>query len=54
MIQAVYLNNQAFRMAIKIDDVRPDGMLTPEFQVLQLMIPQGLPQQAFCACHAHP
>jgi len=39
-------------MAKEIDDVWPDGMLTPEFQVLQLMIPQGLPQQEFCACHA--
>ena len=43
----IYLDNKLFRSAHKVSNVRPDGFLSGELEVIQLAVAQVLPKFGF-------
>jgi hypothetical protein len=42
--RAVYLDHQLRARAVEVDDEAVDGMLTPELEPFELVVPERLPQ----------
>jgi len=51
MLASVQFNDEIMFQTDKIDDIRPDGFLTFEFEAKKSMAPQVIPQPGFCVCH---